>query len=45
MMVDLIQEEIDLLKVLLDYLDYLGYSQTDDEALLVASIQGKLGDT
>ena len=46
MLIDLTQEEIDLLKILLDYLiDYLGYAPTDDDALLVRSIRTKLGET
>ena len=43
MIVDLTQEEIDLIKMLLDYLvDYLGYSQTEAESILIDSIKSKL---
>ena len=46
MIVDLTQEEIDLLKLLINYLvDYLGYTPTGDELLLIESVKAKLGET
>ena len=42
MIVDLTQEEIDLIKALWGYLDYLGYLPSESELLLIESIQAKL---
>ena len=42
MIVDLTQEEIDLIKALWAYLDYLGYAPSESELALIASIQTKL---
>ena len=44
MLIDLTQEEIDLILTSLEYLDYLGYSCSPEEEVLLASITEKLGD-
>jgi len=43
MIVDFTQEEVDLIVSLWRYMDYLGYSTTDEELALVNSIFAKLG--
>ena len=44
MLIDLTQEEIDLILTSLEYLDYLGYSCSPEEKVLLSSVTEKLGD-